>query len=864
MKHRNESILEEMKGVQRIFRIDRDTLIVYTGKNGDEIAPFLRIGAGDDIPHGLLRHIETVIVPDSQIWNLGLETAWQEATLAQGARNILYVGDRDKISKIYAYTWIDIDQEELHKEKVKIRPIQKNSVEGDRTDKSYIVFMNNGNLVLNVYGTKVLDHSAYYRGKISIDREYDLIARAQAKAALRANAGVGFVYLGTENGTLPSLYWNFDGNGLLCNPQQEYHNALYENGIGVERVNMVLSDNAQHAGFVEAIRRKNAESKPVGLYAPQQDKISALGKIYNNAKLLGFDDSRTLPFYQNAVFFLSRSGSHGLFSIKPEKSADNHIQILFPVRKRAKESRAFDYTRGPYDLEIAAIHSKGDLELGDALLKLHFPGSYPSASYLRSAINEGVYPLLLGSEYRFFNSDVTAEIIQSFLSVLSGTEYGEAIDGLFNYFSGQPGNEGIGNLYDLFSRIKKIKVKPDLILKINLFEAFRFMRTSEVFMKLKPMQKRAFERLQSRYTPRRHKIRELYALPSRYLEFTAIFFRGRRAYLTVRRHKPDPVELRFPPDVTQFEETRQAYRTYLKQQNKILDRSSEDVAAYRSGLEMMEKIFEERAAMFEERKRLSLLLDELGLALYSAPEQRGGLRLPAFIPAAIRLRLESIDFGGMKNSVLGRIRPFVESLRDLKAAFFAIPIALLLGSAIFYSASRFFGSASETAEAGAKIENGVPSSAESAGEGGGFLDSLASLLGFGGVGVERLSEADIEAIHLVPPGDVQVDLRVPGETDVIIDPIEIMAYANSLAEKNGFAKIKEPPEGRRDPELIFPDDRLKLADGRIVQITPGDTIWRISIKHYRKDFARIILLKRYIQELSQSDEKKKWGDWRAV
>ena len=103
---------------------------------------------------------------------------------------------------------------------------------------------------------------------------------------------------------------------------------------------------------------------------------------------------------------------------------------------------------------------------------------------------------------------------------------------------------------------------------------------------------------------------------------------------------------------------------------------------------------------------------------------------------------------------------------------------------------------------------------------------------------------------------MQSDVYVPGENSIKDNPVEVMQYANALATQNGFTSINHPPSpDLRDPDMVFPGDKLKLPDGRLLQIIMGETIWKVAGIQYKKDYARLLILERQI--LSSDDAKKK-------
>lgn len=113
----------------------------------------------------------------------------------------------------------------------------------------------------------------------------------------------------------------------------------------------------------------------------------------------------------------------------------------------------------------------------------------------------------------------------------------------------------------------------------------------------------------------------------------------------------------------------------------------------------------------------------------------------------------------------------------------------------------------------------------------------------------------MQATKLVEPGRVQDDIKVPGEDSVPVDMTDVFAYADALAKRNGFYGLRnEPLPDLRNPDIVFPGDVLTLPDGRLVGIEPGETIWKVATRHYRKDFARISILARQYRVLAKKYE----------
>ena len=125
-----------------------------------------------------------------------------------------------------------------------------------------------------------------------------------------------------------------------------------------------------------------------------------------------------------------------------------------------------------------------------------------------------------------------------------------------------------------------------------------------------------------------------------------------------------------------------------------------------------------------------------------------------------------------------------------------------------------------------------------------------------GPGSPEVSGLD-PALSIAAPGGIQENQNVPGEENVEVNDQEVFQFSDLLARRNGFAPLRQQNPDLRNPDLVFPGDRLNLPDGRILQITPGEYIWEIARKQYRKDMARLQILDRQVRILGQEYQKKK-------
>jgi hypothetical protein len=59
--------------------------------------------------------------------------------------------------------------------------------------------------------------------------------------------------------------------------------------------------------------------------------------------------------------------------------------------------------------------------------------------------------------------------------------------------------------------------------------------------------------------------------------------------------------------------------------------------------------------------------------------------------------------------------------------------------------------------------------------------------------------------------------------------LDVYLLSNRIALRNGYHTLdREDVEGKKDPDWIYPGNRLELPDGSVHVVEKGDTIWHIA------------------------------------
>lgn len=819
-KKKEKLRLDELRGGDRVFQVDRDTLILFTGRDRRDIRPFVRVGAGTSVPTGLLRHIENVILAEKDPPNAATETAWIHATMADGNEVIRYVGSKDIIQQIYNFSGIP-EMREDEKPHVELVPFEINRGVQEAKGRSTTTLFGNGNFSVSVGGTRALDFENFQRGIMNADKEHDLISTAVSRRQQKCTQKTAFVAMGVEGGNLP-IFWNFTDQGVLVNPPADPHYRLFENVIDPRRVSAVIGHSPYMPGVVEFARRRHTLKGPIAINGAGE-KLPSLKRIYNQAKVAGFEDARSIPTAKEASFFSSRTRSHGAFVIKMGSGQDAHVQVLFPLGP-GKKNKSFEYLRGPHDVEIALVQSREDFNEPAGRLVLHTPAGISEAYYHGRALAGGSYPLVAGSEYVLHHGEAPGAFVKFFLAGVEGTPYEVPLREIVLMLLGVDFESEKVDHY--IHEMKAIKVPPDVLTSNNVRELLRFLpEIPEAGARLSNAQKKELERIFKQHRANRFRVRDWLALGERGTRFHILALGGKKTYHLAEAVEPDLLRFVVPPSIDALERDATSYKVTIRRFGKILDRGMEP-PGYRACYEVLEKMFEERMRLVHERQRLYNLLDALEIGLHGPEQGRVAGKADAIVRTIQGIRTFCVKTW---QSVRDNAMLLSERIGSLRAAalFIAAGIGVVLLS---------IGAVKGVGAIAGKIGTGVGSS------------SVRNVAAGGAVG---------GPVALAEPGTVEDAAQVPGENEVEATAPEVYDYANALALSNGFAGLPAAARGaakNRDPNLVFPGDKLRLPDGRLVQIRPGQSIWEISEMHYKRDFARFQMLDREVRALL---EKKK-------
>ena len=141
-------------------------------------------------------------------------------------------------------------------------------------------------------------------------------------------------------------------------------------------------------------------------------------------------------------------------------------------------------------------------------------------------------------------------------------------------------------------------------------------------------------------------------------------------------------------------------------------------------------------------------------------------------------------------------------------------------------------------------------SAETADEAQGDQDTLGDGESTSADAADQQSE---DALNSIDPSADNLNGEI-GAGVIEISLSEILALVNRIARDNGYAAIGAFDPEARDPDWIFPGNRLQLPDAEVYVIEGGDTMWGIADRFLRTTAERHhAMLTRVVQRMENGE-----------
>lgn len=104
----------------------------------------------------------------------------------------------------------------------------------------------------------------------------------------------------------------------------------------------------------------------------------------------------------------------------------------------------------------------------------------------------------------------------------------------------------------------------------------------------------------------------------------------------------------------------------------------------------------------------------------------------------------------------------------------------------------------------------------------------------------------------MPDMRIYNNYRVGRTIPVNLNISDIINATNRIAKINGYHEMGRPVAGKKDPNIIYPGQKIKIPGGNKISIKKHDYLWKIAINflkiNYRKTFLKIFYFNKKIRQ----------------
>ncbi len=262
----------------RIFTVDSECFIIFTGDSETDQKPFIRIGNWINLPSELIPYIENIIIPDSlpgnpqhEQFNLNISELFTNR----------FIGSRNIVKKFFEYqknfdldltnaSVVDIESDipELSKEK-------NLSATND-----YIgVFYKNGNFKTVHQGKTIFDLNESEKTSYSYNRIFSAIS--QSSSAQSRYSGTGFINIDG------SLLLHSSGNYFLIDyPEKNFYN-FSRLSINPAKIHDIFLLSKSLTNVIPFIKWKASILSRIKILSDDIKSVETIKKLYSSSYISG-------------------------------------------------------------------------------------------------------------------------------------------------------------------------------------------------------------------------------------------------------------------------------------------------------------------------------------------------------------------------------------------------------------------------------------------------------------------------------------------------------------------------------------------------------------------------------------------------
>lgn len=816
--NKNEISSVETESIQRVFHLDRECYIIYTGSGPEDLKPFLRIGNKAHLDEELIANIGNIIVTD---WYTGNPVYEQYNIDLEKNHQNCYVGDSIAVNNLINF---------LKSKGIQTNGFQKKVNIKDRENTAYIYFYKDGNI------------RAYYKKRLLFDlkeREkkdgHFLQKTVELREILRSNPfriekdiidKQGFIL--TEN----NIFLFNHSRLLSCGIKQNFYEELVLSGIDPDLISTVITGNTDD-GLFNLLKRKKITSKEINIITDSPEIIESACRMFT------FQSDNPLKYSVNTLSQEKSTKSNGFFV----KKKQNKREILinpenFPnIIAYGKE----DKNEEPGTIFIHPSLDSFTIYLLETSFKIK---AYKNCCYV---IHSDPPPL------KELIEDYLVEPLRD-IDTISG-KYTSTLNKQIDLFSKEI-KMGLSiphaslRIKKLLKKIGKTGFYIENLAILNTGELIKLLIENEGYKKgFSPKGIKSLKKLMAKIDSFIRKLKGVPEIPL----YANVFIGNGKPYIFYSY-----------PSITGFKD---GVKAHIQLRNEIQNAKLEDEKKYKKDYQNLINLINNlkkplpgekgkpvikpsEVKSFEKERQKAVKLPPAEITL---PEVKGLQLKERFsriflkkvakekipeetIPKKKILKKEKLEtereIRGEKTILRAREKraPEPEKLESKKKTFIISVIiilfaALIIGLLSINRAGNIFKKSSQRIILEEKIKGEAITGGEKASEGFIFHKAEKS----------RTTEEKITEMVKKEVSEGQVSkTQIPEEHYIIITVKDIFLLTNKIARDNGYKELNNQDEIGKDPNWIYPGNMFKLPDGNIYKVVKGDTLWYISYRYIRK------------------------------
>ena len=257
----------------RVFMVDPECFIIFTGTESDDPQPFIRIGNWTDLPAELIPLIENIIIPDRLIGNPSNEQFNIDVEYLPTNR---YIGSRGLVKRYLDYQKIfclDLKNAEIVDAEKDIPEIKTRSGNADR-DSFIGIFYNDGNFKINHNKNVLFDLTEAFKNSFT-----DIAMNEKLSLHSRKIEGTGF-FITEDNPVF------FSGNNLVSYLFPSAHYSIFSKlGINPRYISAVIHPTVNYLHISKFLKWKNYSRSRIKLYCDYAEDTDCIKKLFSDAQI---------------------------------------------------------------------------------------------------------------------------------------------------------------------------------------------------------------------------------------------------------------------------------------------------------------------------------------------------------------------------------------------------------------------------------------------------------------------------------------------------------------------------------------------------------------------------------------------------